>query len=180
MALYWTLTSMSTSLSYLGAQNWTQHSRWGLTSAEQKERIPSLHLLATLCPMQSRTPLVRAVFAARACSWLLVNLQSASPFLQSCLPVLQYTITTDHNAKEIFTSAYTRSRLAREVFFSQVTDLPSVWLHLLVCHLQLPSCSKNNSVWDAADPPPQLHGHYDYLALDPDCSLWPFPVPRNA
>lgn len=98
MALCWALTSMSTSLAYWGAHNSTQHSSWSLTSAEQRERIPSLHLLATLCPMQSRTSLARTASAAQACSWLLFNLQSTGPFLQSCFPVLQCCITTDHDA----------------------------------------------------------------------------------
>lgn len=63
---------------------------------------------------------------------------------------------------------------------NQVTDLPSVWLHLLICQLQIASCSKNNSAWDVADPPLQLHGHYNYLALDPKSSPGHFLSPGNA
>lgn len=63
---------------------------------------------------------------------------------------------------------------------NQVTDLPSVWLHLLICQLQIASCSENNSVWDVADPPLQLHGHYNYLALDPKSSPGHFLSPGNA
>ncbi|GAB0193852.1 mitochondrial enolase superfamily member 1 [Grus japonensis] len=49
--------SISMSLLYWGAQNWTQLSRCGLTSAEQMERITSLNLLAMLCLIQPRIPL---------------------------------------------------------------------------------------------------------------------------
>ena len=39
IALQWTFSSMPMSLLYWGAQDWTQYSRCGLTSAEQKGRI---------------------------------------------------------------------------------------------------------------------------------------------
>lgn len=39
---------MFRSFLYWGTLNWTQHSSYGLTSAEQKERITSLNLLAIL------------------------------------------------------------------------------------------------------------------------------------
>ena len=41
----------------LGPQSWMQHCRWGLTTAEQRGRIPSLALLAVLVLMQSRIQL---------------------------------------------------------------------------------------------------------------------------
>jgi len=37
-----------------GAQNWTQHCRWGLTRAEQRGRRTSLALLPTLLLMHPR------------------------------------------------------------------------------------------------------------------------------
>ena len=40
-----------------GLQSWTQDSRWDLTRAEQRRRIPSLDLLATLLLMQPRIQL---------------------------------------------------------------------------------------------------------------------------
>lgn len=40
--------------SILGVQHWTQHSRCCLTSAKQRGRITSLHLLAIVCLMQPR------------------------------------------------------------------------------------------------------------------------------
>jgi len=39
-ALHWTLSSISMPLFYWGAQNWTQHSRCGLTSTEQRRNEP--------------------------------------------------------------------------------------------------------------------------------------------
>ena len=42
----------------MGPQAWTQYSRWGLTRAEQRGTIPSLSLLATPLPMQTRISLV--------------------------------------------------------------------------------------------------------------------------
>ena len=74
MALHWTVSSMFMSLLYRGAQNWAQYSKCGLTSAEQRGRITTLHLLAVLCVMQPRIPF--AFFAARAHSWLKFNLVS--------------------------------------------------------------------------------------------------------
>lgn len=57
------VTVCCTSLVYWAAQDWTQHSKWGHTNAEQRGRITSLNLL-----MQPRIPL--AAFAARACCCL--------------------------------------------------------------------------------------------------------------
>ncbi|KAK4809169.1 hypothetical protein QYF61_006427 [Mycteria americana] len=70
MALHSTLSSVS--LLYWGAQNWTQHPRCGLTSAELRGRITFLELLAVLYLMQPRIPL--AFCAARAHYWLMFNL----------------------------------------------------------------------------------------------------------
>lgn len=53
MKFCWTLSSISLSLLYWSAQNWTWHFRqYGFTSAEQRWRTTSLSLLATLCLMQ--------------------------------------------------------------------------------------------------------------------------------
>lgn len=54
MALHRTSSNMFMSVPYWGAQDWTQHSRYGLTRAELRGSIPSLNLLARLCLMQSR------------------------------------------------------------------------------------------------------------------------------
>ena len=58
-----------------GLQSWTQYSRWGLTRAEQRGRITSLDLLATLL-MQPRTRL--ALRAASAHCQLMSSLSSIS------------------------------------------------------------------------------------------------------
>ena len=79
VALHWTLSSLSLSLLSWGAQHRTQPSRGGLTSAEQRGRISSLDLLATLLLVQPRTPL--AFFAASASTWC-----PPGPSLQSCFP----------------------------------------------------------------------------------------------
>jgi len=55
---------MSMSLWYWEAQNVTQHSSCGLTSAERRGRITLLDLMATLLLMQPRIPL--AFFDMRA------------------------------------------------------------------------------------------------------------------
>jgi len=59
------------SLLHWGAQNWTPHSRCGLTSAEQRGRISSLNLLATILLMQLRIPF-RLIRRAHCC--LMLNL----------------------------------------------------------------------------------------------------------
>ena len=65
----WTLSSLSTSLLSWGAQHWSQHPRGGLTSTEQRGRIPSLNLLAIFCLTQPRISL--GFFVARAHWWLM-------------------------------------------------------------------------------------------------------------
>lgn len=65
------LSNGSTPLFYWGAQNWTQHSRCGLPSSEQRGRIPSLDLLVTLLLMQPRISV--AFFTARPCCWHMLN-----------------------------------------------------------------------------------------------------------
>lgn len=69
---------MSMSLYYWGAQNWTQHIRSSLTSAEQRWRIAFSDMLAMLCLMQSIMPL--AFFVAMAHCWLMFSLLSFRPF----------------------------------------------------------------------------------------------------
>ena len=54
-----------------GAQTWTQHSRCGLSIAEQRGRITSLDLLATLFAMYPRIRL--AFWATRSHCWLMTN-----------------------------------------------------------------------------------------------------------
>ncbi|KAK4825836.1 hypothetical protein QYF61_002959 [Mycteria americana] len=58
----------------IGAQNWTQDSRCGFTSAEQRGRTTSLDLLEVLCLMQLRIPFT--FFAAQARCWLTFNLSA--------------------------------------------------------------------------------------------------------
>ncbi|KAK4827750.1 hypothetical protein QYF61_021221 [Mycteria americana] len=74
VALCRTLSSMSMSPLYWGAQNRTQCSRCGLTSAEQRGRITSLDLLAILLLMQPRIP--SAFFKGRVHCLLIFNLVS--------------------------------------------------------------------------------------------------------
>lgn len=72
VALHWTCSVSSLSLLSWGAQNWTQHSRCGLTRSEWRGRITSLELLATLFLMNPRTPL--AFLATRKYCWLMDSL----------------------------------------------------------------------------------------------------------
>ncbi|XP_068782109.1 uncharacterized protein [Struthio camelus] len=77
VALRWTLSSRAMSLLHWGAQHWTQDSRCGLIRAEERGRITSLDLLATLCLMHPRRPL--AFLAARAHCCLMLNLSTRTP-----------------------------------------------------------------------------------------------------
>jgi len=70
--LLWTRSNSSMSFLCWGLQSWTQDCRWGLTRAEQRGRIPSLALLATLLLMQPRVWL--AFWAASARWWLMSSL----------------------------------------------------------------------------------------------------------
>ena len=60
------------SMSFLcwGLQSWMQDSRWGLTRAEQRGRIPSLDLLVMLLLMQ---PSVQLAFWAASVHWWLMS-----------------------------------------------------------------------------------------------------------
>lgn len=58
-----------------GAEAWTQHSRYGLSSAEQRGRILSLDLLATSFLIQPE--LLLAFFASRAHCWLMTHSELA-------------------------------------------------------------------------------------------------------
>ena len=73
-ASYRTLSTMSMPLLYWGTQRWTQYSRCGLNSAEERGRITSLNLLATLHLMKPRIP--STTVAARAHCWLMFILVS--------------------------------------------------------------------------------------------------------
>ena len=72
---------------YRGAQHCAQYSSCGLTSAEQRERITSLELLATLCLTQPTVLL--ATFAPKAHWRFVSNLCAPAPFLPMCSPAGQ-------------------------------------------------------------------------------------------
>lgn len=77
---------MSTSFACWEAQNWTQASRWCLTSADKRGRATCLSLLATLSLMQPRycwPPLPRGRTAASSSA---CPLGHPCPFLHSCFP----------------------------------------------------------------------------------------------
>ena len=87
VALHWALSSSSLSFLNWGAENWTEYSGCGLTSAEQRGRIISLDLLAMLFLMHPRTLL--AFLATRAHCWLMADLLSTGhwdPSPQSSFP----------------------------------------------------------------------------------------------
>ena len=99
----------STSFLCWGPQTWMQHSRWGLTRAEQRGTIPSLDLLATPQLMQPMMQL--AFWAASMNCWLMLSLSStrtpkffytgllsigSSPSLYSCPGLLQSRCSTLH------------------------------------------------------------------------------------
>lgn len=81
----WTPSSNSISLLYWGPQNWTQHCKSGLTSAEQGRRMASLDLLAELCLMCPRMPL--ACLASSAHCWFMFT-SASSRFLRVFSPKL--------------------------------------------------------------------------------------------
>lgn len=67
------------------AENWTQHSSCGFTTAEQRGKISSLDLLAVLLLRQPWRLL--SILSARACCWFRFSLAALSgPVLQSWFP----------------------------------------------------------------------------------------------
>lgn len=68
------LSSVHPCLLYCEAQNWTQVSRWDLTSAEKRKRITSLELLTEVFPVHPRILLI--TFAINSYHWLMENLVS--------------------------------------------------------------------------------------------------------
>jgi len=93
-----------------GLQTWMQYSRWGLTGAEQRERIISLTMLSALLLMQPRIQL--ALWATSAHYWLALIfsftripksfftglLSVSSPSLHTYLELLQLNCNTLHLA----------------------------------------------------------------------------------
>lgn len=69
---------------YWWAHNWTQHSRCGLVSGEQRRRIPSPDLLARFFLMQPG--MLLALFDARALCQLMFNLKTPRSFSEKLLP----------------------------------------------------------------------------------------------
>lgn len=59
VALHWTHSCMRVSSLFWGAEKWTPHSRWDLTSAEGRGRIPSLAMVASLLLAQPRMPFLQ-------------------------------------------------------------------------------------------------------------------------
>lgn len=74
VALCSTRSSMSTSLLYWRAQDWSQHCRCGFSPAEESRRITCLDLLEMLFKTQPWRLL--ATFAARSPCWFMVSLLS--------------------------------------------------------------------------------------------------------
>lgn len=100
--LYLCVTHSSVSVSYMysWAQNWTQRSRCGLTSGEQRRRIPSLDLLPTLFIMQAWD----AVGLVCCKGTLLAPVQleePLDPFLKSCFPASLSTACTGSLAQDL-------------------------------------------------------------------------------
>lgn len=78
VALLWTYSNRSMSFLCWGPQNWVQHSRWGLTRAEQRDSIPSFPLLAVLLLMQPRMQLASGL-----------QVHNASSFPGFCPPIFR-------------------------------------------------------------------------------------------
>ena len=68
VALLWNCSENSMSFLCWGPQNWMQYSRWGLTRAEQRDRITALGLLVTLLSMQPRIHLAFWIASKHSCS----------------------------------------------------------------------------------------------------------------
>lgn len=79
LALCWTHSSVSMSLLYWRAQDWIEHCRWDLTSAEERRRVTSLDLLKTHWPS-----LLQGKLAGSWSAWGPLRLPGL--FLQSCFP----------------------------------------------------------------------------------------------
>jgi len=74
--LLWPHSNRSISFVCWGLQSWTQGSWWALTRAEQRGRVPSLDLLATMLLMQPRVWL--AFWAASAHCRVMLSFSSTS------------------------------------------------------------------------------------------------------
>jgi len=86
-------THSSRSMSFLcwGLQSWMQDSRWGLTRAEQRSRIASLDLLATLLLMHPRMWL--AFWAVSTNWWLMLSFCQPAPPSSSAQGCSQYILS---------------------------------------------------------------------------------------
>jgi len=90
VALLWTRSNRSVSFFYWVPQSWTPYSRWGLTRAEQRNRIPSLDLLATLLLMQPRIWLAFAhiQFFIHQYHQVLLHRAPLNPFITQSVRIL--------------------------------------------------------------------------------------------
>lgn len=79
MAFHWTYSSKSTPFLSWRAQNWTKHSRCGLTSAEGKAHLPQPVGNALMQPRN-----LLALFATKLHYWLVFNLSNSIPGIILC------------------------------------------------------------------------------------------------
>ena len=77
VALLWTCSNRCMSFLCWELQRWMQDSTWGLTRAEQRDRITSLYLLAMLLLMQPRIQLT--FWTASTHCWVMSSFSSTSP-----------------------------------------------------------------------------------------------------
>ena len=152
--LLWTRSNRSMSFLCWGLQSWTQDS--GITRAEQRGRITSLDLLATLLLMELRIQL--AAWAASTHCWVMLSFSSTNipksfssgllsilspPSLYLCLGLPSprcrtlHLVPLDSSCAEL-TSAVNKGRTQPEPLCGQ-------WIHLLHFFPTLPGLQQYNS-----------------------------------
>jgi len=106
-----------------GLQSWTQDARWGLTRAEQRGRITSLALLATLLLMQPR---VRLAFQAASASCQLTSSFSFTSTPMSFLAgLLSVSSPPSLGAGYVLNRGFQKDALTTHVFSnSQIIVMP--------------------------------------------------------
>lgn len=92
--LPWTRSKRFITFLFCGLHSWTQHSRWDLTRAEQRGKIPSLTLLAILLCVQPRIHLAFLSASARC--------QLVSTFLPTNIPKCSGLLSAHSSVQPVF------------------------------------------------------------------------------
>lgn len=123
-----------------GTQIWTQYSRWGLSRKEK--RVRNISLLATSLLMQPRRLLI--FVETRACSWILVNIQSARSSISFNVKLLFNWYVTHHEFVHGIISAKMKVFLFSFVEFCEIPVYTVVHLDEVPLNCILPTWCIDN------------------------------------